>query len=148
MPWRHIGEWRYSSTIPDLGTRWRWVVSVMPRPLYPWGKSPLYPLDRRLGGPQSWSGCYGEEKNLAPARNRTLAVQPVARCYINWAIPAPQPMHENFKMKCTYQVVKIQFPLVCCNIPATYVEFNLCRCRYSSTIPGSGWNGWSNFSCQ
>jgi hypothetical protein len=27
-----------------------------------------YPLDRRLGGPQSRSGLYGEEKNLAPAR--------------------------------------------------------------------------------
>jgi hypothetical protein len=24
--------------------------------LYPRGKDPLYPLDRRLGGPQSWSG--------------------------------------------------------------------------------------------
>jgi hypothetical protein len=22
MPWRHMGEWRYSSTIFDLGTRW------------------------------------------------------------------------------------------------------------------------------
>jgi hypothetical protein len=36
----------------DLGTRWRWVVSFTPRPLYSWGKSPLYPLDRRLGGAQ------------------------------------------------------------------------------------------------
>jgi hypothetical protein len=26
------------------------------RPLYPQGKSPWYPLDRRLGGPQSQSG--------------------------------------------------------------------------------------------
>jgi hypothetical protein len=26
------------------------VVSFTPRPLYPQGKSPLYPLDRRLGG--------------------------------------------------------------------------------------------------
>jgi hypothetical protein len=34
MPWRHIGEWRYSSTIPELGTRWRWVVSYTPPPLY------------------------------------------------------------------------------------------------------------------
>jgi hypothetical protein len=25
----------------------------------PQGKSPLYPLDRRLGGPQSWSGRCG-----------------------------------------------------------------------------------------
>jgi hypothetical protein len=34
-----------------------------PRPLYPQGKSVLYPLDRRLGGPQSRCGCGGEEKN-------------------------------------------------------------------------------------
>jgi len=32
------------------------VVSFMAWPLYPWGKSPWYPLDRRLGCPQSWSG--------------------------------------------------------------------------------------------
>jgi hypothetical protein len=32
---------------------------------FPREKSPLYPLDRRLGGPQSWSGCCGKGKNLA-----------------------------------------------------------------------------------
>jgi hypothetical protein len=37
----------------DLGTSWRWVVNLTPRPLYSRGKSPRYPLDRRLGGPQS-----------------------------------------------------------------------------------------------
>jgi len=37
------------------------VVSFTPRPLYPQGKSPWYPLDRRLGGPQSCSGHGGEE---------------------------------------------------------------------------------------
>jgi hypothetical protein len=36
----------------------------MPQPLYPQGKSPWYPLDRRLGGPQSWSGRGAEEKNI------------------------------------------------------------------------------------
>jgi hypothetical protein len=30
----------------------------------PPGKSPWYPLDRRLGGPQSRSGRGGEEKNF------------------------------------------------------------------------------------
>jgi len=30
------------------------------------GKSPCYPLGRRLGGPQSWSECGGEEKNSQP----------------------------------------------------------------------------------
>jgi hypothetical protein len=31
--------------------------------VYPQGKSPSYPLDRRLGGNQSRSGSGGEEKN-------------------------------------------------------------------------------------
>jgi hypothetical protein len=33
-----------------LGTKLKWVVSFTPQPLYPQGKSPLYPLVRRLGG--------------------------------------------------------------------------------------------------
>jgi hypothetical protein len=32
----------------------------------PQGKSPWYPLDRRLGGPQNRSGLSGEEKNSYP----------------------------------------------------------------------------------
>jgi hypothetical protein len=27
IPWRHMWEWRYSSTFLDLGTRWRWGAS-------------------------------------------------------------------------------------------------------------------------
>jgi hypothetical protein len=49
-----------------LGIRWRWVVRFTPRPLYPQGKSTLYPLDRRLGRLQSRSGRGGEEKNPQP----------------------------------------------------------------------------------
>jgi len=33
---------------------------------YPQGKSPWYPLDRRMCGPQSNSGRGGEEKNSQP----------------------------------------------------------------------------------
>jgi hypothetical protein len=61
--------WRSGGIAPcflDLGTRWRWVVSFMPQPLYFQGKSPWYPLGRRLGGPQSRSGRGGEEKNSQP----------------------------------------------------------------------------------
>jgi hypothetical protein len=43
----------------------------------PQGTSPRYPLDRRLGGPQSLSGLCGEEENRIPAGNRTPAVQPL-----------------------------------------------------------------------
>jgi len=46
----------------NLGTKWRWVVSLTPRPLYLRGKSRCYPSDRRLGGPQRLSGRGGEEK--------------------------------------------------------------------------------------
>jgi hypothetical protein len=46
--------------------------------LTPLRKSPRHPLDRKLGGPQSRSGRFGEEKHFAPDGNRTPAVQPVA----------------------------------------------------------------------
>jgi hypothetical protein len=49
--------------ILDLGTRWRWVASFTPWPLYPQGKSPWYPLDRRLGGPQSHFGRGSSQEN-------------------------------------------------------------------------------------
>jgi hypothetical protein len=81
--------WRSGGIAPrilDLGTRWRWVVSFTPRPLYPQGKSPCYPLDRRLGGPQKRSGHGGEEKNSQPPR--TPIVKPVTQRYTDWAITA------------------------------------------------------------
>jgi len=49
------------------------MVSFTPWTLYTQGKSPWYPLDRRLDGPQSHSERGGEEKNSQPpAGNRTL----------------------------------------------------------------------------
>jgi hypothetical protein len=77
-PWRRMGDWRCSSTILDLGTRWRWVVSFTPATL-PLGKEPPYPLDGRLGGPQSWYGRCGVQKISFPPGNQSLTVQAVAR---------------------------------------------------------------------
>jgi hypothetical protein len=60
-------EWRYNSTHSltsalDVGE-----LSVScPGHFTLQGKSPWYPLDRRLGGPQSRSGRGGEEKNSQP----------------------------------------------------------------------------------
>jgi hypothetical protein len=54
----------------DLGTSWRWVVRFTLLPLYPRGKSPRYPLDRRLGAPQNQSGQRGEEKILECLQKR------------------------------------------------------------------------------
>jgi hypothetical protein len=58
-----------ASWILDLGTRWRrWVVSFTLRRFYPRGKSPQYQLYRKLGGVQSRTGRYGEEKFSSPCR--------------------------------------------------------------------------------
>jgi hypothetical protein len=43
----------------------------MSRPLYPSGKSPPFPLDRMLGGPQNRPGRRAKEKNLAFTGTRT-----------------------------------------------------------------------------
>jgi hypothetical protein len=44
--------------------------------IHPLGKSPTYPLYKGLGESQNWDRRF-EEKNLAPAENRTPVVQPV-----------------------------------------------------------------------
>jgi len=37
----------------------------MPQLLYPSGREYYYPLNQRLGGPQSRSGHFGEEKKIS-----------------------------------------------------------------------------------
>jgi hypothetical protein len=67
------------------------MVAFTARPLYPREKSPLDPLDRRLGGPQSRSGRLAE--NSWPYRDSnfdTSVVQPVASRYTDYANPAPK----------------------------------------------------------
>jgi hypothetical protein len=49
--------------IIGLDTKWRCAVSFKLRPLYPHGKSPQHPLDRKLGEPMSRYGHGGDEKN-------------------------------------------------------------------------------------
>jgi hypothetical protein len=54
--------------------------------------SPQYPLDMRLGGPQSRSGGCGDEKILHPTGTQTSTfsvVQPIASRYTYYTIPAP-----------------------------------------------------------
>jgi hypothetical protein len=68
--------------ILDVGTRCRWVVSFATRVLYPKGKSSWYPLERRLGGPQSRFGRGREEKNYQPLpRFEHAIIQPVVQRY-------------------------------------------------------------------
>jgi hypothetical protein len=77
-------EWWYSSTHFDLGTGWRWLVSFTCWLLYPWGtKSQQCSLNRRLGGPLSWS-WHCEEKKIPQScpswktNPNSLIIQPTA----------------------------------------------------------------------
>jgi hypothetical protein len=79
MQWKQ-GEWRCSSTILDLGTRWRWVLSFTSWPLYP----------QRLDVPQSSSEYCVAEKDLAHTGIGIRAVQPRARRYPDsWLLYVP-----------------------------------------------------------
>jgi hypothetical protein len=50
--------------------------------LYPQGIGPWYPLDGRLGRPQSQSGHGGEEKNSQPLLGlKSPIIQPIVQCY-------------------------------------------------------------------
>jgi hypothetical protein len=62
-----LGEWRYRSTrsLTSALDGGEWSAS-RPDRFTPQGKRPWYPLDRRLGGPQSCSGRGREEKNSQP----------------------------------------------------------------------------------
>jgi len=72
-----------------LGARWGWVVNTKPRPPYPQRKT-WYPLYRKLGEPGGRSGRVWRKEYLVPTRAlEPRTVQPVARRYTDYDIPAP-----------------------------------------------------------
>jgi hypothetical protein len=86
-PWKHIGEWWYSSRICNIHTRLRWVISFYPRENGPW-----YSLTRRQGGPIFCLDLWRKEKSCSclepnfgrPARSYTdCAILDHVRLYNN-----------------------------------------------------------------
>jgi hypothetical protein len=72
-----MGEWRYSSTILDLGTRWRCVVSFTLRILYTRGKEA--PVTNWIGGwvgPRVGADAVKKNKSCT-AGNVTRTFQPI-----------------------------------------------------------------------
>jgi len=65
----YLGSGGIAPSILDLSTRRWWAVSFMPRPIFPQGKNPWYPLYRRLCGPQSPSGRGKGKGKFIPVLN-------------------------------------------------------------------------------
>jgi hypothetical protein len=59
-------EWSIASHIFNIGIKWNIAVGIMPQLLQSPGKNPQAPLNRKLDGPQSWSGQCAEKKNVLP----------------------------------------------------------------------------------
>ena len=64
--------------------RWKWVVNITPWLLYAWERDPV-PIVQEAGWAPGvvWTGV----ENLPPPGFDPRAVQPVARCYTDYAIP-------------------------------------------------------------
>jgi hypothetical protein len=88
MPWWHVGEWRYSSkllTSPLDGGEWS---ASCPSHFTLMERAPCTHWTGGWVGPKLIWMLWCREKPLGPARNQTLASQPVACRYTMWAIPA------------------------------------------------------------
>jgi hypothetical protein len=101
-----LGSGGIAPHILDLGTRWRWVFSFTPWLLYSQGKNPRYPLDRRLGGLQSQSGCNGKEKNSQPL----LALEPLITQPI--VIPLSYSSSSHTFVMCPNFICKIRIQIL------------------------------------
>jgi len=51
-----------------------------------WGRSPQYPLDRRLGQTQSWSGSGGKQKYPCPCQESKPNHSPRRQSLFEWAV--------------------------------------------------------------
>jgi hypothetical protein len=64
--------------ISNLGNRWR--VNFTPRPFFPRERSPWYPLDRRVGGPEADLDAVEKREIFTNVGDRT----PIPRSSSPW----------------------------------------------------------------
>jgi hypothetical protein len=74
------------------------VVGLTLRQLYPQGKSPWHPLERRLGGPQRRSGHGGEEKNSQPPPGIEPQSTKLGSSDFIWDVMLPRPETHAYRL--------------------------------------------------
>jgi hypothetical protein len=71
----------------------------------PLEKAPQYPLERRLGGPQNWYGCRGEEKVLDPTGTQTLTPRHIAYSQLLYRLRYPSSCCFSILDRCLIELV-------------------------------------------
>jgi hypothetical protein len=104
----------YFHSFFDLGTRWRWVVSFTPRPLYPGERASDTHWIGGWVGPRAVLDAAVKRKIPSPRREsnpRTQIVQPVAQHYTDWAITALRHLYINYRQIEDNVLAKDEVPL-------------------------------------
>jgi hypothetical protein len=89
------GSGGIAARILDLGTRWRWVVSFTPRPLYPQRKNPSTHWIGGWEGPRGGLDAVVKRKIPGPYRDSKPNHPVRSSASYNWAIPAPPDFELN-----------------------------------------------------
>ena len=93
--------------IINVGTRWRWMVNLTPRPLYPREENPGNHERGGLGGPQSRYGRFGEERCRTGIR---ASGRPVHRLIATpTTLPSSLPVTAKGEISYYYSVYVVYF---------------------------------------
>jgi hypothetical protein len=91
--------WGTGDIVPrilNFGTLWRLLNNFTIRSLYYRGKSPEYPVDRRLGTLRPGLDAVGKRQSLYPAGNRTPIARPFSQK--SAAVTAELPVRIQIKI--------------------------------------------------
>jgi hypothetical protein len=136
--------------ILNLSTKWRWVVSFTPRPLFSTGNSPWYPFDTRLSWPQSWSGRCGRREKIPSLPLRGIELWSSKRSHYNdWATLAHHRAYELSLCLTKHHTMKMHWGnggmapciLVLGTIWRLVVSFTPRPLYSRERAPGSQWRG-------
>jgi hypothetical protein len=118
------------------------VVSFTPRPRYLQEKSPRYPLDRRLGGPQSRSGrgVEGQENNSLPFHSTWRQGQSLSPlCRVHFFMQLSEYVQSKFSRKYKRNTVpREMFPRNSWELKLNLVLILIIKDSFTRTEVGTG----------
>lgn len=122
-----MGQWRNISTILDLCTRWKCVVSFTPRQIYYQGKSHRNPLYRRLGWHQRRENCLALTGHYYEAKcGISGACAPMWRVGCWNALPSPGVLGSRLSFSISQAILnplEVSNPLFWCAPSESFIEF-------------------------